>query len=119
MQLLGHAGLRRILANHANGGAGITLQTDQDDLAEGLGMVGSRRRTRAKRARNKFPDVPSEEGRILMNVGTFGTTEYYRDRLRKRKASLAKRLMSREIGNDREYSTRKPSTLTQVCEFFR
>ena len=116
MQILGHAGLRQIFANHADDR--VTLQIDQDGLAEGLG-VGSRRRTRARRAKNKFPDVPSEEGQILMNQGIFGTSEYYRDRRTKRKPSLAKKLMSRELGDDREYCTRAPSAISQVREYFR
>ena len=114
MQLLGHAGLRRIFASHDGNSDGVTLPLDQDDLAEGLGIFGSRRRTRARRAKNKFPDVPSEEGQILMNQGIFGTSGYYRDSQRKRKTSLAKRLMRRELGDDRECCTRAPSAISQV-----
>ncbi len=116
MQILGHAGLRQIFANH--GEDSVTLRLDQDDLAEGLGFFGSRRRTRARRAKNKFPDVPSEEGQILMNQGIFGTSAYYRDSQTKRKTSLAKKLMRRELGNDREYCTRAPSAISQVRENF-
>ena len=116
MQILGHAGLRQIFANHADDSA--TLRLDQDGLAEGLGIFGSRRRTRARRAKNKFPDVPSEEGQILMNQGIFGTSAYYRDSQTKRKTSLAKKLMRRELGNDRECCTRAPSAISQVRENF-
>ena len=112
MQILGHAGLRQIFANHADDSA--TLRLDQDGLAEGLGIFGSRRRPRARRAKNKFPDVPSEEGQILMNQGIFGTSAYYRDSQAKRKTSLAKKLMRRELGNDRECCTRAPSAISQV-----
>lgn len=117
MQILGHAGLRQIFANHADDS--VTLRLDQDDLAEGLGIFGSRRRTRARRAKNKFPDVPSEEGQILMNQGIFGTSAYYRDRRTERKTSLAKKLMRRELGDDRESCTRAPSAISQVPEYFR
>lgn len=112
MQILGHAGLRQIFANHSDDS--VTLRLDRDDLAGGFGIFGSRQRHRARRAKNKFPDVPSEEGQILMNQGTFGTSGYYRDRRTQRKTSLAKKLMRRELGDDREYCTRAPSAISQV-----
>ena len=114
MQILGHAGLRQIFANHLDDS--VTLRLDRDDLAEGFGIFGSRQRHRARRAKKKFPDVPSEEGQILMNQGIFGTSGYYRDRRTQRKTSLAKKLMRRELGDDREYCTRAPSAISQVRE---
>ena len=112
MRILGHAGLRQIFANHSDDS--VTLRLDRDDMAEGFGIFGSRQRHRARRTKNKFPDVPSEEGQILMNQGIFGTSGYYRDRRTQRKTSLGKKLMRRELGDDREYSTRAPSAISQV-----
>ena len=114
MQILGHAGLRQIFANHSDDS--VTLRLDRDDSAEGFGIFGSRQRHRARRTKNKFPDVPSKEGQILMNQGIFGTSGYYRDRQTQRKTSLAKKLMRREMGDDREYCTRAPSAISQVRE---
>ena len=114
MQLLGHAGLRRMFANHNNGGGGITLQIDEDELDDGFGILGSRRRQRARSTKNQFPAVPSEIGQKLMDGGVFGTSEYYRDSLRKRNKKLARKLMSRELGNDRNHSTRATSAVSQV-----
>ena len=114
MQLLGHAGLRRIFANRSNGGSGITLQINEDELDDGFGILGSRRRRRARSTKDQIPAIPSEVGQKLMDGGVFGTSEYYRDNLRKRNRRLARKLMSRELGNDRNYSTRATSTVSQV-----
>ncbi|KAK3172491.1 hypothetical protein OEA41_005813 [Lepraria neglecta] len=113
MQLLGNAGLRRMFANRSNGDRGITLQIDEDELDDGIGILGSRRRRRARSTKNQFPAVPSEVGQELMDGGVFGTSEYYRDSLRKRNKRLARKLMSRELGNDRNYSTRATSAVSQ------
>ena len=114
MQLLGHAGLSRMFASHGNGAGGITLQIDEDELDDGFGGLRSRLRRRRKSARNKFPAVPSEVGQRLMDSGIFGTSEYYRDNLRKRSERLARKLMSRELGNDRNHSSRATSAISQV-----
>ena len=116
MQLLGHAGLRRIFANHRAGGSGITLQLDDGNeiLDDGLGGLATRRRRCAKGSSNKFPPVPSEEGKKLMHGGVFGSNEYYRDTTRKRNTRLARKLMSRELGAGRGQSTRTSSAISQV-----
>lgn len=113
MQLLGHAGLRRIFANHRAGGSGITLQLDEG-LDDGLGGLPTRRGPRANGSSNKFPRVPSEEGKKLMDGGVFGSNEYYRDTTRKRNTRLARKLMSRELGTGRGQSTRTSSAISQV-----
>lgn len=118
MRLLGHAGLRRILANHRAGGTGITLELDGEDangLEEEYGSLGSRRRRRTKDSKNMFPTVPSEEGKKLMDGGVFGTSEYYRDRRTRRKTRLARKLMGRESGTDQNGFTRTTSAVSQVC----
>lgn len=99
MQLLGHAGLHRMVASHNDGGGGITLQIDDG---------------RARSTKNHFPAVPSEIGQKLMDGGVFGTSEYYRDSLRRKNKNLARKLMSRELGNDRNHSTRENSAISQV-----
>ena len=116
MQLLGHAGLRRIFANHGAGGSGITLQLDDsNDIPEdSFGGLGTRRRRRAKGSNNSFPPVPSEAGQKLMDGGVFGSNEYYRDTTRKRSSKLAGKLMSRELGSSRAQSARTASAISQV-----
>lgn len=117
MQLLGHAGLRRILASHGAGGSGITVQLDEDDpdgLEDRYGALGTRRRQGAKGCNNKFPPVPSEEGKKLMDGGVFGSRGYYTDNRMQKKTRLARKLMSRELGTDRYHSTRATSAVSQV-----
>lgn len=114
MQILGSAGLRRLFTSHGDGAAGVTLRIAQDDLEDDSGFFGSRRRARTTRSKNKFPNVPSEEGQKLMNEGIFGASEYYRDTLRRRTTTLAKKLMRREMGDDRKCSTRAPNAISQV-----
>ncbi|KAF2146285.1 uncharacterized protein K452DRAFT_305235 [Aplosporella prunicola CBS 121167] len=96
MQLLGHAGLRRIFADHTSG---RRAHLDDDDDSEedntGYGGVGPRRRR--GRGRKTFEKVPSEEGKKLMASGTFGANDRPTDTL-KRKKRLAYRLMQRELG---------------------
>ena len=116
MQLLGHAGLRRIFANHRADGSGITLQLDegtdvQDDSFRG---PDTRRRRRAKGSSRRFPPVPSEEGKKLMDGGVFGSNEYYRDITKKSNTRLARKLMSRELGTGKGLSSRTASAISQV-----
>ena len=112
MRLLGHAGLRRVLAHHRVGGADITFdEDDEDDIRD---VFPSRRRRKAKCQKNGYPPIPSEEGQRLMDGGTFGTSEYYRDRRMKKKTKLLRKLMSRELGADRNQSTRATSVISQV-----
>ena len=116
MQLLGHAGLRRIFANHGAGGSGITLQLDDGNNIpeDSLGGLGIRRKRRAKGSNNRFPPVPSEAGQKLMDGGVFGSNEYYRDTTRRRSSRLAGKLMNRELGSSKAQSTRTASAISQV-----
>lgn len=98
MQLLGHAGLRQIFADH-----GATrrraLADDDDDSEPDTGYGGASRRPRRKRGSQAFEKVPSEVGRQLMEEGTFGTND--RDtynHLNKRRKRLAYQVMQRELG---------------------
>ena len=109
MQLLGHAGLQRLFANHGASGVQAIL-ADDDDSTFGNG----RRRRRRRASGPKFPKVPSEQGKKLMDSGTFGSNEYYRDLLRKRKPRLATRLMERELGIDDPRLKRTNRLMSQV-----
>ena len=108
MQLLGHAGLRRIFANHS------AIVVPDDDGGESYGS-GIRRRRRTKRSKHPFPPVPSEEGTKLMRSGTFGSTDYYRDLLKKRNRRLATRIMNRELGTERSHPAYQDKIMAQVC----
>ena len=112
MQLLGHAGLRQLLAQHRT--AVDDDDGDDDDDMDYIGRLGSRRRRRPKCGKNQFPKIPSEEGQKLMDAGVFGTSVYYRDRRSKTKTKLSKKLLSRELGNDRGQTTRSTGAITQV-----
>jgi hypothetical protein len=117
MQLLGHAGLRRLLTRHRALGSGITLELDEEDqdgLEDGDNGLGTPRNRRARGSNKKFPPVPSEEGTKLMDGGNFGSSGYYRDNRMQRKTRLARRLMSRELGTDRYHSTQMTSAVSQV-----
>ena len=117
MRLLGHAGLRVILANHRAGGSDITLELDEEDENEGddiQGGLGSRRRRRTKSWKNKYPPVPSEEGKKLMEGGIFGASEDFRDRRFNKKTRLARKLMTRELGTDCNEPKRVANALSQV-----
>ena len=109
LQLLGHAGLQRLFANHGASGVQAIL-TDDDDGTFGVG----RRRRRPRTSGPKFPKVPSEQGKKLMDSGTFGSNEYYHDLLRKRKPRLATRLMQRELGIDDSRLKRTNRLMSQV-----
>lgn len=107
--MLGHAGLRRIFTNHSDVGP---ADDDDDDGTYGL---GTRRRRRTKRSKYELSPIPSEEGTRLMRSGTFGCTDYYQDILRRRNRRLATRLMNREMGIERSYSTSQDKIIAQVC----
>ena len=114
MQLLGRAGLRRIL--QTRGVSNVTIGPGDGDGNDGrFGFLGTRRSSRRTRNNNdQLPKVPSEEGRRLMDSGTFGSNEYYKDMLRRRKKKFSRRLLSRELGIDNDYSHRANKLISQV-----
>ncbi|MCJ1404199.1 hypothetical protein MMC11_007424 [Xylographa trunciseda] len=120
LQLLGHAGLRRIFASH--GGASFGLadldeDDDEDDSIEGgYGSMVGRRRRKRKVSTVEFPKVPSDVGRELMNSGNFGSNEYYQDILRRKKQKLARRILSRELALDPLQNRRGDRLLSQLFE---
>ncbi|KAK8204956.1 WD40-repeat-containing domain protein [Phyllosticta capitalensis] len=95
MQLLGHAGLRRIFADHTSG---RRAQVDDDEDSEtdntGYGGLCARRKRKGRKA---FEKPPSAEGRKLIASGTFGANERPLDSYT-RKKKLAYRLIHRELG---------------------
>ena len=113
MQLIGHAGLRQLLAQHRTTRNAVDDE-DDDDIEYGFGNLGRRRRRKTKDGKVEFPKVPSEEGQRLMDTGVFGTSQYYRDRQSKRKTKLPRKLLSREMGNDRSQTTRSTAAIVQV-----
>ena len=115
MQLLGHAGLRRIFANHAvDGSEDPNAEDDDEILSSGNRGFSGRRRRRTKGDPHRFPKVPSEEGRKLMDSGTFGSSEPWQDVSKKQKSKLARQLMHRELGIDGDYSSRANKVISQV-----
>ncbi|GAP90185.1 putative wd repeat protein [Rosellinia necatrix] len=89
---------------------GILLRGDDDD--DGGGRWGPRLRGRRPLDPNRFPKVPSDEGRELMNSGTFGANDISSP-LRKRK-QLARRILERELGTgDRSYRRMNQGVIAQ------
>ena len=109
MQLLGHAGLRRIFANHIVAGSGDPSLDDDDDIG-----ISGRTRRRTKCDPNRFPKIPSEEGRKLMDSGTFGDSETWPDVMKKGKPKLARQLMYRELAIDGNNDARANKLTSQV-----
>lgn len=97
LQLLGYHGARHIFGGHAAPGRGASAD-DDDDEDGGNGRSSRRSGRRTKASSDEFPKVPSEFGKQLMDSGTFGSNEYYLERLERRKTKLASRLMRRELG---------------------
>ena len=108
MQLLGHAGLGRIFAADFTQRSSLRRRRlDEDDEDEGdsdtgtgydpVGPTGTSRRRRGPRGRDLLEKVPSEQGKELMQTGTFGSNPRSEDTL-KRKKRLAYNIMRRELG---------------------
>ncbi len=109
MQLLGHAGLGRIIATDFFPRSSLRrrrLDEDEEEEEEdsdpgtGYDPVGPTRtsgRRRRPRGRDLFEKVPSEQGQELMQGGNFGTNPRSEDTL-KRKKRLAYNIMRRELG---------------------
>ena len=120
LQLLGHAGLRRIFASHGGATFGLANLDEDDDEEEddsmegGYGSMVGRRRRKRKASKVEFPKVPSEVGRELMDSGNFGSNEYYQDILRRKKQKPSRRILSRELGLDAIQDRRGNKLLSQV-----
>lgn len=104
MQLLGHTGIGRLFAIENTQlprlGRRPPYMEDSDDEDESEdGTTHDSREPRRKRRRGRaaFQPVPSEEGRALMNNGTFGSSPRP-DSTIKRKKRLQYSIMRREMG---------------------
>ena len=84
---------------------------DDDDEDAGHGRSSGRHGRRSKPRTDEFPKVPSELGRRLMDSGTFGSNEYYMERLKRRKTKLTARLMRRELGLETETRRRRQNMM--------
>ncbi|KAI1736290.1 WD40-repeat-containing domain protein [Xylaria scruposa] len=90
---------------------GILLNNDDDDDGEANWGAATFRRRRPLDP-NRFPKVPSEKGRELMNSGTFGAVDVSSP-MRKRK-QLARRILERELGTgDRSYRRMNQGMIAQ------
>ncbi|KAI0437018.1 WD40-repeat-containing domain protein [Xylaria telfairii] len=88
------------------------LLNDEDDDDDDDGNWGPRLRRRRALDPKRFPKVPSEKGRELMNSGTFGANDISSP-LRKRK-QLARRILEREMGTgDRSYRRMNQGVMAQ------
>ena len=86
--------------------------SDDNDLDDGYG--GLRRRRRHPDP-NRFPKVPSDVGRELMDSGLYGSRDGFVDTRRRRKTSLSQRLMWRKLGVEARGTQRRANRLiTQV-----
>ncbi|KAL6712471.1 hypothetical protein ACN47E_000348 [Coniothyrium glycines] len=108
MQLLGHAGLGRIFASDLTPRSSARRRRIADDDEEedeesdtGAGnAVGSGRtsgRRRRPRGSAAYEKVPSDQGRDLMQTGSFGANPRREDTI-ERKKRLAYNIMQRELG---------------------
>jgi WD repeat-containing protein 23 len=102
MQLLGHAGLGQLFAldytsRPRRRNPYFTFDSDDEPESGDAGSDSAGPRKKRLRGRAAFQKVPSEEGRILMNSGTFGTNPRSTDSTR-RKKRLQYRIMQRELG---------------------
>ncbi|EXJ85611.1 hypothetical protein A1O1_05977 [Capronia coronata CBS 617.96] len=100
------------------GPSGRDLFGDDDDEEEEDfesssygGFHGRRRRRRPKPAADRFPKVPSDNGRALMNSGLYGTRDDFVDILRKRRRTVSERLVWRRLGLDGRSTMRRQNRL--------
>ena len=97
------------------------LENEDDDLGDEDFVPMFRNRLRARRSAEtlKLPPVPNPEGKKLMSEGHFGTDQFYVDRLRQRKKSLATSLMWRELGIDTDgVQKRANQSISQVGQLY-
>lgn len=98
VQLLGARGFQSLVRTYSlRRSAGLDDDDEEDDMI----LSNFRRRPRKKQSLgDRYPPIPNENGRELMRSGEYGGRDTYTDTGRKRKDSLAKRLMYRRLGLD-------------------
>ena len=112
IRLLGANGLRRMLQSHGLIGTRTLRGLDDNELEDGYGGL-RRRRTRDP---NRFPKVPSDVGKELMDSGIYGSRDGFVDVRRQRKTNLSQRLMWRKLGVEARGTQRRANQLiAQVC----
>ncbi|KIW88769.1 uncharacterized protein Z519_10816 [Cladophialophora bantiana CBS 173.52] len=84
---------------------------DDDDLHEYGGFSRRRRAQRQKPKGDRFPKVPSEAGKALMNSGIYGCRDSYLDILRKRRRTVSERLLWRRLGSEARSTMRRQNNL--------
>lgn len=116
LNLLAANGLRHILHSNAWHGNFVEEENNEEDDYDDDDFGFFRYRRERRQAHHDPPKVPSDEGRELMDSGDFGTNAYYVDELKKRKRTLATKIMWRELGVDVSDSgaRRDPRFISQV-----
>lgn len=115
-QLLGaHPQLRQMLTSVSGGGGGLGAiglggfggEEDDDDDGEYVPYGRSYRRARRGFTGDRYPKVPSEEGKKLMEGGTFGVNDRcnhsacgqpFSENTQHKRRRLARRMFDRELG---------------------
>jgi hypothetical protein len=114
-----HPPFRQLFARAGvNGRSTVAVDEGDENNSDdaGYGGSGSRRRRRPKNLENRFPKVPSEEGRALMRSGIYGSRDHFSDVRRRRKNNISERLMWRRLGFDPRGSHQRANRLiSQVC----
>ncbi|KAI1123925.1 WD40-repeat-containing domain protein [Nemania abortiva] len=91
---------------------GITSLLGDEDADDDIGHWGQRLRRRPRSNKDRFPKVPSDKGRELMNSGTFGATDISSPLGKKKQ--LARRILDRELGiGDRSYRRTNQGVIAQ------
>ena len=118
MQIL-RAGPRLLFINHrGTEPRPLNAYEDNDEIEDGYGGPGPRRRRRPIGAIPQFPPIPSEEGRKLMDSGDFGEKKCLGEIPGKRTSQLARRLMLRELGTSIDPPERSNRLISEVQSCF-
>ena len=105
--MLTRAQLMALLRNRELANVLFSDSADGDEFLNHWGVV-----RREPKDPNRFPEVPSEEGRKLMRAGAFGANDYDIHAAQKH---IARRMLERELGvGDREHRRRNGDLVTQV-----
>ncbi|OAL40040.1 hypothetical protein AYO20_00458 [Fonsecaea nubica] len=95
-------------------GRDLFADDDDDDDDEPYGYGGFSRRRRVQRQKPKgdrFPKIPSEAGKALMNSGAYGCRDTYLDIRRKRRRTVSERLLWRRLGLEARSTMRRQNNL--------
>ena len=109
-----NAPLRRLFADSAMEEQSANTGNHEHEEEYGLtgyGGFGTRRRRRPTNFEDKYPKVPSEEGKALMRSGSYGSRDDFADIRRRRKNNMSERLMWRQLGTKARGSYRRANRL--------